>query len=62
MVTALSLKDLKKPMTCCKPKSHLVELSSSLEWLDLYGHLKIVICNLLFPQQPVVEDDRFEIT
>lgn len=62
MVTALSLEELKKPTTCHKPKSHLIELSSSLEWLDLHGYLKIVICDLLFPQQPVIEDDRFEIT
>jgi len=30
--------------------------------MDLYGRLKITICDLLFPQQAVFGDDRYEVT
>ena len=62
MVTTLSLNELKKPATRRKAKSRLIELSSGLEWMDIHAHLKIAICDLLFPQQAVVEDDRYEMT
>jgi hypothetical protein len=61
-ITAFSLEELKKPATRRKAKSRLIELSSNLDWMDLHGHLKITICDLLFPQQAVVGDDRYEMT
>ena len=61
-ISTFSLEELKKPVTRRKPKSRLIDLSSDLEWVDVKAHLKIEICNQLFPQDAVVEDDRFEMT
>ena len=61
-ISTFSLEELKKPVTRRKPKSRLIDLSSELEWVDVKAHLKIAICNQLFPQDAVVEDDRFEMT
>jgi len=61
-ISTFSLEELKKPVTHRKPKSRLVDLSSDLEWVDVKAHLKIAICDLLFPHQAVVEDDRYEMT
>ena len=61
-ISMFSLEELKKPVTRHKPKSHLIDLSSNLEWVDVKAHLKIAICNQLFPQDAIVEDDRFEMT
>jgi hypothetical protein len=61
-ISTFSLEELKKPVTRRKPKSRLIELSSDLEWMDVKAHLKITICNHLFPQDAVVKDDHFEMT
>jgi len=33
-----------------------------MEWADVKAHLKIAICDLLFPQQAIVEDDCYDMT
>jgi len=61
-ISTFSLEELKKPVTRRKPRSRLIDLSSDLEWVDIKAHLKIVICDQLFPQEAVVEDNRYEMT
>ena len=55
-ISTFSLEKLKKLATCRKSKSHLIDLSSDLEWVNVKAHMKIVNCNLLFPQLAVIED------
>jgi hypothetical protein len=62
MITMFSLEELKKPSTRRKAKSRLIELSSALEWIDMCGMVKRAVCDLLFPEQAVVDDDRYEMT
>ena len=33
-----------------------------MSWVDVKGRLKIAICDLLFPQQVVVDDDCYDMT
>jgi len=61
-ISTFSLEELKKPVTHRKPRSRLIDLSSDLEWVDVKAHLKIVICDQLFPQEAVVEDNCYEMT
>ena len=61
-IMTFSLQELKKPITRCKAKSRLIDLSSDLEWVDVKAHLKIALCDLLFPQQAVVKDDLYDMT
>ena len=53
-----TLTELKKLATCHKPKSCLIDLSSDLKWVDVKAHLKIAICDLLFP---VAEDADYDM-
>jgi hypothetical protein len=61
-ITTFSLEELKKPSTRRKAKSRLIELYSALEWIDMRGMVKRAVCDLLFPEQAVVDDDRYEMT
>ena len=61
-ISIFSLEELKKSVTRCKPKSHLIEISSDMDWVDVKAQLKIAICDLLFPQQVVVDDDCYDMT
>lgn len=61
-ILTFSLEELKKPVTHHKPKSHLIDLSNDLEWVDVKAHSKIVICDQLFPQEAIVEDNCYEMT
>ena len=45
-----------------KAKSHLVELSSTLEWIYIHGMVKGAICDLLFPEQAVVDNNKYKMT
>ena len=60
-ISTFSLEELKKPVTRRKPKSRLIEISSGMDWVDVKARLKIAICDLLFPQQAVVDDDCYDI-
>jgi hypothetical protein len=62
MITTFSLEELRKPLTGCKAKSHLIELSSTLEWIDMCSVVRGAICDLLFPEQAVVDNNRYEMT
>jgi len=57
-----SLEELKKFSTCCKVESCLIKLSSALEWIDMHSMVKTAICDLLFPKQAVVDNDRYKMT
>jgi len=54
-MTIFSLRELSKP------QARFVVLPSDLEWPDVRGHIKIKAIDVLFPQQPVVDDGAFEI-
>ena len=61
-VSTFSLEELKRPVTRRKAKSRLIELSSDMDWVDVKARLKIAICDLLFPQQVIVDDDCYDMT
>ena len=61
-LTTLSVNELKKPAARRKSKSHLLDISSGLEWIDAKAHLKIAICDLLFPGQAEIDDNKYELT
>ncbi|KAF9472493.1 hypothetical protein BDN70DRAFT_777965, partial [Pholiota conissans] len=61
-ITTFSVDELKKPATRRKAKSRLIELASDIAWIDVQAHLKIAICDLLFPNLATVDDNRFEMT
>jgi hypothetical protein len=41
--------------------ARFVRLSSDLTWDDVFGKLKVKICDVLFPGQAVVDAGAFEI-
>ena len=45
-----------------KAKSHLVELSSTLEWIYIHGMVKGAICDLFFSEQAVVDNNKYKMT
>ena len=61
-ITTFSLEELKKPSMHHKVKSHLIELSSTLEWIYIHGMVKGAICDLLFPEQAVVDNNKYKMT
>ena len=61
-VSMFSLKELKKAVSCCEPNSCLIKISSKTEWVNAKALLKVAICDLLFLQQAIVEDNRFDMT
>ena len=61
-ITTFFLEELKKPSMHQKVKSHLIELSSTLEWIYIHGSVKGAICDLLFPEQAVVDNNKYKMT
>jgi hypothetical protein len=61
-ISAFSLKEQKKPQTRRKPESSLLELPSNIAWINAKAHFKIIISNLLFPDQAVISDNAYKLT
>ena len=61
-ISTFSMGELNESVTHRKPKSHLIEISSDMDWIDVKAQLKIAICDLHFLQQVVVDDDCYNMT
>jgi hypothetical protein len=46
----------------CNPKAGYVILGDDIAWEDLYAHMKIKACDQIFPNQPVVDNNSFDMT
>ena len=44
------------------PKAGYLILGDDIAWEDFYTHMKIKACDQLFPNQPVVDDNSFDMT
>ena len=44
------------------PKVGYLILGDDIAWEDFYTHMKIKACDQLFPNQPVVDDNSFDMT
>lgn len=60
-LSILSLEQLQKSIRSREAAAHFVCLSSDLTWDDVFGKLKVKICDVLFPGQAVVDADAFDI-
>ena len=61
-ISAFSLKEQKKSQARRKPESSLLELPSNMAWIDAKARFKIIISDLLFPDQAVITDNSFKLT
>jgi len=61
-ISAFSLKEQKKSQARRKPESSLLELPSNMAWIDAKARFKIVVSDLLFPDQAVIADNAFKLT
>jgi hypothetical protein len=48
-------------LACCNPKAGYLILGDDIPWEDFYAHMKIKACDQLFPNQPVVHDNSFDM-
>jgi hypothetical protein len=48
-------------LACCNPKAGYLILGDDIPWEDFYAHMKIKACDQLFPNQPVVHDNPFDM-
>jgi hypothetical protein len=48
-------------LACCNPKAGYLILGDDIPWEDFYAHMKIKACDQLFPNQPVVHNNSFDM-
>ena len=53
---------LAEDLTRRDPKVGYLILGDDITWEDFYTHMKIKACDQLFPNQPVVDDNSFDMT
>jgi hypothetical protein len=54
--------ELNRPVTRRKPIAAYLVLKSDMVWEDFYAQLKNKVCDSLFPGQPLVNKNSFEMT
>ena len=48
-------------LACRNPKAGYLILGDDVAWEDFYAHMKIKACDQLFPNQPVVDNNSFDM-